>query len=183
MKVAAVSASLLLIAFLLSFSLSNGQTFQYSRGWTNGKRADPFSPYAAHTDAPWNSEDAVANFRLLQSIDLCVFEFLKVPCFISFSVHKAMGAIAFAGTITAVRLSYVRIRLRTEHESDTSRNRIAFISTATSETRRGTNCIEWSVAGQCKRSRRSIQTLNDRTGHHWIKKYRWLHSPSNKSVG
>lgn len=72
MKVTAVSASLLLITFLLNFSFGSGQTFQYSRGWTNGKRSDPFLTYAKHTDAPWNSDDIAANYRL-QAITIWVF--------------------------------------------------------------------------------------------------------------
>lgn len=68
MKVATVTASLLLIIFLLTFSTGNGQTFQYSRGWTNGKRSDPFLAYGKHIETPWNSDDIAATYRF-QFID------------------------------------------------------------------------------------------------------------------
>lgn len=69
MKVETVTVSLLLIMFLLTFTPGNGQTFQYSRGWTNGKRSDPFPAYGEHSEAPWNSDDIASNYRL-QFIDL-----------------------------------------------------------------------------------------------------------------
>lgn len=68
MNVATVTASLLPIIFLLTFSTGNGQTFQYSRGWTNGKRSDSFSAYGKHIETPWNSDDIAATYRL-QFID------------------------------------------------------------------------------------------------------------------
>lgn len=137
MKVATVSASLLLITFLLTFSSGNGQTFQYSRGWTNGKRSNPFLAYAKHTETPWNlSDDIATSYRLLLFDLTLVFFFSfawKLFSFVSFVGRKTMGTITSIGpiTIVTVRFSCLRLRFDTEHNNYASFNCIAFLSTTT----------------------------------------------------
>lgn len=156
MKVATVSATLLVMIFLLTFSSGNGQTFQYSRGWTNGKRSDPFQMYGKHTDAPWNPEDVAARFRSLWLIQNWLFVWISL--FISFMV-KAMGTLSCAGTTTTNRLPCVRIRFNTERLNSPFGcfDSIESVSATTSETWGRFDCGKWFVAGQSQRNRWSLQ--------------------------
>lgn len=85
MKSTIVSASLLMMIFLWTFPSSNGQTFQYSRGWTNGKRSDPLLAYAKHTDSPWNPDEIASNYRLIFKFRYSV---LTWTSFLSFSPRQ-----------------------------------------------------------------------------------------------
>lgn len=59
-----VRAGIIFLIFLSFWiSYSEGQSFQYSRGWTNGKRSDIPPTVAKQSDQILNLDDATESYK------------------------------------------------------------------------------------------------------------------------